>query len=69
MARCEYTIDLDDEFIVELERIAGELRTTPGRAVEAIAGDLRGASFSSGMTVATADGARPVITGRTFPSR
>jgi len=59
-------MDLDETFITELQRIAKELRVTPGQALEQIAGDLRGASFGSAMTVATAEGARPVLTRRSI---
>jgi hypothetical protein len=66
MARREYTMDLEEAFISELERIAGELGMIPGQAIETIAGNLHGASFGSAITVATADGARPVITHRSI---
>lgn len=69
MARGEYRIELDESFARELERVAGELGSSTGRALEAIVGELSNASFASGATVATADGARPVITHRSIESR
>jgi hypothetical protein len=64
MAKREYLLELDEACITELERIAGELGVTPGEALSAITEDLAGLSLGSGMTVATADGARPVVTRR-----
>lgn len=69
MARREYATDLDEAFVRELERVAGELGCSTGRALEAIVGELWNASFASGVTVATADGARPVITHRSIEIR
>ncbi len=66
MARREHAIDLEEAFVSELERVAGELGCTSGRALEEIVGDLSNASFGSGVTVATADGARSVITRRSI---
>lgn len=64
MAKREYVLELDEAYIRELERIAGELGVTPGEALAVITEDLAGLSFGSGMTVATAEGARPVLTRR-----
>jgi hypothetical protein len=64
MAKREYILELDEAYIKELERIARELGVTPGEALPLIGEDLAGLSFGSGMTVATADGARPVLTRR-----
>jgi hypothetical protein len=66
MPRKELTIDLDDAFFAELQRVARELNVSPGQAIEAIIGDLQGSSFQSGITAATADGARLVLTRRSF---
>lgn len=69
MARREYPIELDESFARELERVAGELGCSAGRAVEQMVGELSNASLLSGVTVATADGARPVITQRSIEIR
>jgi hypothetical protein len=66
MTRRTYEIDLDESFQRELDRAAGELRVTPGEALEQITGELAGKTFASGIVVATADGARSVITSRSI---
>lgn len=69
MTRREYAIDLDEAFASELERVGRELGCSAGRALEEIVGELSNTSFSSGATVATADGARHVITSRSTQIR
>lgn len=66
MARRGFPLDLDEQFAKELRRVASELGSTPGEAVEQLLGDLSHASFASGVTVATAEGTRRVITYRSI---
>lgn len=69
VSRQDYALDLDAAFVAELERIAKELGTTPGRAIEVLTGDLHGVSVSAGAVVATADGYRQVMTRRSTDIR
>lgn len=59
-----YTLDLPDDYIAELERLAGEANMSPGQMLQALTRDLRGTRVGAGMVVATAHGAEPVITRR-----
>jgi hypothetical protein len=66
MGRREYSIELDERLMREVERIAGELGVSIGEALEQIVGDLSRSTFASGVTVATTEGTRSVITHRSI---
>lgn len=54
---------LDEDYVVDLERIAAELGVTPEDMLERLTGSLKERTVVAGMTAATADGSRPIITG------
>jgi hypothetical protein len=66
MALRPYTLDLPDDYIAELERLAGQAGVSAGEMLQAMTGtadELRRRMVAlPGTTVATADGTRRVIT-------
>jgi hypothetical protein len=61
-----YMVDLPDDYVAELERLAREAGMSPGQMLQALTKDLRGTKVGAGMVMATADGVQPVITRRSF---
>ena len=59
-----YTVDLPDDYIADLERLAREADMSSGEMLQALTGDLRDTTAGAGMVVATADGVQPVIARR-----
>jgi hypothetical protein len=54
---------LDDLYIADLERLAGELGATPSEIVPMLTGKLSHRDVRSGIVVATAEGYERPITG------
>jgi hypothetical protein len=70
MALSPYTVDLPDDYIAELERLAREANMSPGEMLQAMTGtadEIRRSTVAPpGTTVATADGFRRIITSSGF---
>jgi predicted DNA-binding ribbon-helix-helix protein len=64
MARTKYTVELEDKYVANLERIAREAGASPGELLMELA-PLDAREVQSSMAVATADGYKRVITGGT----
>jgi hypothetical protein len=63
MPRSAYTLVLDDDYVADLERLAGEAGVAPNEILPALTGDISRRNVRSGITVATAEGHEQVITG------
>jgi hypothetical protein len=62
-----YPVDLPEDYIGELERLADQANMSPGEMLMNLTGDLRRRSVGPpGMAVATADGFRAVITSSSY---